>query len=104
MVPIAAPLPRWSLMSHATWELISGIRSLSDGPTARFPAGLAARLRSNTQSLYVLSRDSFTSDGARQFKCTTSVTPIAEIPVTMDDFVGLGGTIEFVEGESSVDE
>lgn len=75
---------------------LSGVWSLASDPvTAQYPAGFEARLRENVGSLYVLRRDEFTWDGS-QFKAFGPLSPVAEIRVTIDDFVALGGVVEFV--------
>lgn len=75
---------------------LNGVWSLASSPvTARYPAAFEVRLRENVGSLYVLRREAFTWDGS-QFKSFGPVLPVAEIRVTIDDFVALGGVLEFV--------
>lgn len=62
---------------------------------ARFPRHFSGLLSSNTGSLYVLNKSDFTVRERWQCKSFAPVTPVAEIIVTVKDFLDFGGRVEF---------
>jgi hypothetical protein len=75
-----------------------GVWRLTRNPTtAHFPSAFANELRRNHGSVYVLPRGAFGTKKGWQYKALEAVAPIAEIVVSLDDYLGLGGLLDFRE-------
>jgi hypothetical protein len=73
-----------------------GVWRLTRNPTtAHFPSSFADELRRNVGSLYVLPRAAFGAQEGWQYKAVEAVVPVAEIAVSLDDYLGLGGLLQF---------
>jgi hypothetical protein len=78
-----------------------GVWRLTQHPTtAHFPSAFADELRRNVGSVYVLPRVAFGAKEGWQYKAVEPVVPVAEIVVTLDDYLGLGGLLEFGDGST----
>ncbi len=79
------------------------VTNADDGATlAYFPLSFAGQLRTNTGSLYVLRKGDFAARDLWQYKSYSPVAPVAEIEVSLQYFIDLGGTLrleEVVSGE-----
>jgi hypothetical protein len=77
---------------------LSGVWCLSHEPTTiHFPESFRETLGRNVGALYVLPRDEFVEDG-EQYKAVHAVVPVAEVSVTLHDYLELGGTVTFSSG------
>ena len=80
-----------------------GVWRLTRSPTtAHFPSAFVDELRRNVGSVYVLPRGAFGEKEGWQYKAFEAVAPVAEIVVSLDDYLGLGGLLTF-DGISSSD-
>lgn len=85
-----------SSIAFSLTEGLTGAWSLDHASlVARFPREFEDRLTRNRGALYVLRRSDFDVTEQHQYKSHHPVTPVAEVAVTTDDFVRLGGTIVF---------
>lgn len=82
---------------HGVWRLTHSDKGVT---MTYFPKFFADQLRSNTGSLYILKKSDFSVIENWQYKSFIPVVPVAEIEVRIQDYIDLGGKINFKDDNS----